>query len=258
LAGVLTRFSKSRAWPSPPGVRACRRAQAPSRHQRRHRGDPVFETLGVAGIVISMLAYVPQVVHLGRQHCSAGISRRAWAMWLVSSLLVGTLAVHRRDLVFILLQLSTLTSAAVIRLWRRDTAEWCAKFTRSALSRRISMTGRERPEAQGGAPRLPPVPPDPDAECRGRSPSPRPRPSTTGSTSSRVCRWGAPQASRPQAAWQSAHSSSREQPLHLAERPIVEPQNMQRPAIRASSGQASGRSRRSSCMRLQTLPSTRT
>jgi lipid-A-disaccharide synthase-like uncharacterized protein len=74
----------------------------------------VFETLGVAGIVISMLAYVPQVVHLGRQHCSAGISRRAWAMWLVSSLLVGTLAVHRGDVVFILLQLSTLTSAAVI------------------------------------------------------------------------------------------------------------------------------------------------
>jgi hypothetical protein len=32
----------------------------------------VFETLGVAGIVISVLAYVPQVVHLGRQHCSAG------------------------------------------------------------------------------------------------------------------------------------------------------------------------------------------
>jgi hypothetical protein len=31
-----------------------------------------------------------------------------------SSLLVGTLAVHRGDVVFILLQLSTLTSAAVI------------------------------------------------------------------------------------------------------------------------------------------------
>jgi lipid-A-disaccharide synthase-like uncharacterized protein len=86
----------------------------PERVERRHRGEPVFETLGVAGIVISMLAYVPQVVHLGRQHCSAGISRRAWAMWLVSSLLVGTLAVHRGDVVFMLLQLSTLTSAAVI------------------------------------------------------------------------------------------------------------------------------------------------
>jgi lipid-A-disaccharide synthase-like uncharacterized protein len=75
---------------------------------------PVFEFLGVAGIAISMLAYLPQVVHLAREHCSAGVSRRAWTMWLVSSLLVGTLAVHRGDPVFILLQISSLTSAAVI------------------------------------------------------------------------------------------------------------------------------------------------
>jgi lipid-A-disaccharide synthase-like uncharacterized protein len=74
----------------------------------------VFEILGIAGITVSMLAYVPQVIHLGREHCSAGISRRAWAMWLLGSLLVGTLAVHRGDLVFMALQFSTLTSAAVI------------------------------------------------------------------------------------------------------------------------------------------------
>jgi lipid-A-disaccharide synthase-like uncharacterized protein len=74
----------------------------------------VFEFLGVAGIAISMLAYMPQVVHLAKEHCSAGVSSRAWAMWLISSLLVGTLAVHRGDLVFILLQISSLTSAAVI------------------------------------------------------------------------------------------------------------------------------------------------
>jgi lipid-A-disaccharide synthase-like uncharacterized protein len=74
----------------------------------------VFEILGIAGITISMLAYVRQVIHLGKQHCSAGISRRAWAMWLVASLLVGILAVHRRDIVFIALQVSTLTSAAII------------------------------------------------------------------------------------------------------------------------------------------------
>jgi lipid-A-disaccharide synthase-like uncharacterized protein len=74
----------------------------------------LFEALGVAGIAISMLAYVPQVVHLGREHCSAGVSRRAWAMWLVSSVLIGTLALYRRDPVFILLQVSTLTSAAII------------------------------------------------------------------------------------------------------------------------------------------------
>lgn len=74
----------------------------------------MFEILGIAGITVSMLAYVPQVIHLGREHCSAGISRRAWAMWIVGSVLVGVLAVHRGDLVFIALQLSTLTSAVVI------------------------------------------------------------------------------------------------------------------------------------------------
>ncbi|MGH3115998.1 MAG: PQ-loop domain-containing transporter [Gaiellales bacterium] len=76
----------------------------------------MFELLGIAGIAISMLAYLPQVVHLAREHCSAGVSRRAWAMWVVSSLLIGALALHREDPVFILLQISSLTSAAIILL----------------------------------------------------------------------------------------------------------------------------------------------
>ena len=74
----------------------------------------MFELIGVAGIVISVLAYLPQVVHLARQHCSAGVSGRAWAMWLASSLMIGILALHHHDPVFILLQLSTLVSATVI------------------------------------------------------------------------------------------------------------------------------------------------
>ena len=74
----------------------------------------VFELLGITGIAISVLAYLPQAVHLAKEHCSAGVSRRAWGMWLVSSLLIGTFALHRRDLVFILLQVSSLTSAAII------------------------------------------------------------------------------------------------------------------------------------------------
>lgn len=74
----------------------------------------MFEVLGVIGITLSIAAYVPQVVHLAREHCSAGISSRSWAMWLVSGFLVGTVAVHRGDMVFILLQISSLTSAGVI------------------------------------------------------------------------------------------------------------------------------------------------
>jgi uncharacterized protein with PQ loop repeat len=53
----------------------------------------MFEIIGIAGIAISMAAYLPQVVHLAREHCSAGVSTRAWTMWLVSALFVGMLAV---------------------------------------------------------------------------------------------------------------------------------------------------------------------
>jgi lipid-A-disaccharide synthase-like uncharacterized protein len=87
----------------------------------------VFELLGIGGIAISALAYLPQVVHLAREHCSAGVSRRAWAMWLVSSLLIGALALHRRDPVFILLQITSLMSAAIILfLAHRYRAMVCA------------------------------------------------------------------------------------------------------------------------------------
>jgi lipid-A-disaccharide synthase-like uncharacterized protein len=109
----------------------------------------VFEILGIAGITISMLAYVPQVVHLGKQHCSAGISRRAWAMWLVASLLVGAVAVHRGDLVFITLQLSTLTSAAIILiLAHKYRGRVCATHAADPSSE-LTATGRaSAPEAR--------------------------------------------------------------------------------------------------------------
>src|SRR5688500_20216234 len=79
----------------------------------------MFDVVGVIGIAVSVAAYVPQVVHLWREHCSAGVSTRAWAMWLVSGLLIGLVAMERGDPVFILLQLSSLTSAGVILLLAR-------------------------------------------------------------------------------------------------------------------------------------------
>ena len=74
----------------------------------------MIEVIGLTGIAISIAAYVPQVVHLVQEHCSAGISTQAWTMWLVGALLVSIVAVNREDPVFIVLQGSTLTSAAVI------------------------------------------------------------------------------------------------------------------------------------------------
>lgn len=74
----------------------------------------MIDLLGVIGITVSIVAYIPQVVHLAREHCSAGVSSRAWTLWLISALLVSIVAIERQDVVFIFLQLSTLTSATVI------------------------------------------------------------------------------------------------------------------------------------------------
>lgn len=80
----------------------------------------MFGVLGVVGVAISVVAYVPQVVHIARERCSAGVSNRAWTMWLFSSVLIGAVAVQRRDPVFILLQICSFISASLILLlaWR--------------------------------------------------------------------------------------------------------------------------------------------
>jgi hypothetical protein len=104
----------------------------------------VFEILGIAGVAISVAAYVPQVVHLGREHCSAGVSSRAWAMWLVSSLLIGALALHRREPVFIALQVINLTSiSATLLLARRYRGMVCEHHANLAPSHPATTTSRK-------------------------------------------------------------------------------------------------------------------
>lgn len=80
---------------------------------------PIFETLGIIGIGLSVVAYLPQVVHLTKEHCSAGISVRAWSLWLASSVLVGALAVYREDFVFIGLAASSLASSTAVLVLAR-------------------------------------------------------------------------------------------------------------------------------------------
>src|SRR5713226_6237902 len=97
----------------------------------------MFELVGVAGIVISVLAYLPQVIHLARQHCSAGVSSRAWSMWLVSSVMIGALALHRHNPVFILLQVSALFSAtAIVVLVHRYRGMVCKTHALATLENR--------------------------------------------------------------------------------------------------------------------------
>lgn len=74
----------------------------------------IFELIGIVGIGLSVVAYLPQMTHLAREHCSAGVSASSWRLWLISSVLIGALATYRRDYVFISLALTSLISAACI------------------------------------------------------------------------------------------------------------------------------------------------
>ena len=61
------------------------------------------EIAGFVGAGLAGAAYVPQISHLIRARCSAGISRLAFAIWLLASLLTTARAIATHDGVFIVL-----------------------------------------------------------------------------------------------------------------------------------------------------------
>ena len=63
----------------------------------------ITEIAGFAGAGLAGAAYVPQITHLIRARCSAGISRLAFGVWLLASLLVAARAIAIHAGVFIVL-----------------------------------------------------------------------------------------------------------------------------------------------------------
>jgi hypothetical protein len=70
--------------------------------------------LGLTGAIIAGSAYVPQIKHLIQERCSAGISRSAFALWFLSSVLVTVNAVYIKAVVFIILGTVQILSTAII------------------------------------------------------------------------------------------------------------------------------------------------
>ena len=69
---------------------------------------------GFVGAGLAGAAYVPQIFHLIRARCSAGISRLAFAVWLLSSLLITARAVAIGAGVFIVLGATQIVATALI------------------------------------------------------------------------------------------------------------------------------------------------
>jgi hypothetical protein len=69
---------------------------------------------GFVGAGLAGAAYVPQISHLIRARCSAGISRLAFGVWMLSSLLITTRAVAIGAGVFIVLGAIQIVATALI------------------------------------------------------------------------------------------------------------------------------------------------
>ena len=75
------------------------------------------EIAGFAGAGLAGAAYVPQIRHLVRAHCSAGISPPAFEVWLLAALLTTAHAIAIHAGVFIVLGGIQIVATALIMLY---------------------------------------------------------------------------------------------------------------------------------------------
>lgn len=87
----------------------------------------VTEMAGFIGVGLAAAAYVPQIWHLVRVHCSAGISRFAFCLWLGATLLVTTNAIATEATVFIVLGGVQIVATGLILLYTtKYRSTYCA------------------------------------------------------------------------------------------------------------------------------------
>ncbi len=72
------------------------------------------EVAGLGGAALAGYAYVPQITHLVRERCSAGLSERAFALWLASSTLMTFHAIAIGAAVFMILGAQQILSTGLI------------------------------------------------------------------------------------------------------------------------------------------------
>jgi uncharacterized protein with PQ loop repeat len=74
----------------------------------------VSRILGLLGTALVIVGYVPQIHHLIKERCTAGLSVPAFALWSSASLLFLIHAVMIRDVVFVAVQIVNLVAGGII------------------------------------------------------------------------------------------------------------------------------------------------
>jgi uncharacterized protein with PQ loop repeat len=83
--------------------------------------------IGFLGSALVLLAYFPQIYHLIKEHCSAGISRYAYALWLLGAIALLAHSVMIRDPVFMLLQsITVICTGAIIIFAQKYKGRVCS------------------------------------------------------------------------------------------------------------------------------------
>ena len=72
------------------------------------------QILGFVATGLVIVGYIPQIVHLIKERCTAGISITAFSLWCASSLLFLIHAAMIRDSVFVGVQLVNLVAGGLI------------------------------------------------------------------------------------------------------------------------------------------------
>lgn len=89
--------------------------------------------LGLTGASIAGIAYLPQIIHLVKEHCSAGISIGAYVLWFIASILVTFNAFWIESAVFIALGLVQIIATALICVFSmRYKGQTCPSHTPAA------------------------------------------------------------------------------------------------------------------------------
>lgn len=91
------------------------------------------QILGFAGTCVVAAAYIPQIRHLIKEHCSAGISIRAYSLWLLGALLFLAYAGMIRDIVFIIAQVLNLAAICAIVIYARRYENKLCKMHRNLV-----------------------------------------------------------------------------------------------------------------------------
>ena len=91
----------------------------------------LLSMIGYIGTALVIGAYAPQISHLWTEHCSAGISERAYAIWALASALFLAHSTVIGDTVFMVTQLVNMVALAIILvLARRFRDQICAAHAR--------------------------------------------------------------------------------------------------------------------------------